>query len=71
MRSSPERSPPRTSSVETRSISDRQHVAYQLRIANADGDFVVEQQAYFSADDEKIDYIRILCSGFRPAQARS
>ena len=52
-------------SVTTDRICDRQHVAYRLRVRNLEGDFLVEQQAYYTADDGKIDWMRILCSGYR------
>ncbi len=56
-------------SITTGRISDRAHVAYRLRVRNAEGDFLVEQQAYFTSDGGKIDWMRILCSGYRPADA--
>lgn len=54
-------------SVRTASVSDREHVAYRLRIRNAEGDFIVEQQAYYTTKDGRIDWIRILCAGYRPS----
>lgn len=54
-------------SVATGRVSDRERVVYRLRVHNAAGDFVVEQQAYYTVGDGKIDWLRILCSGFRPA----
>ncbi len=53
-------------SIETGIVVDRHHVAYRLRVRNPDGTFVVEQQAYFTARDGRIDWMRVLCSGFRP-----
>ena len=53
--------------VESGSVSDREHVAYRFRGHNDDGPFVVEQQAYFTERNGRIDWIRVLCSGFRPA----
>ncbi len=53
--------------VESGAVSDRQRVSYQLRGHNDDGPFIVEQQAYFTERDGRIDWIRVLCSGFRPA----
>jgi hypothetical protein len=55
-------------SVTTGRVSDREHVAYRLGVRNADGDFLVEQQAYYSTDGERITWLRILCSGYRPAR---
>lgn len=51
--------------VETDAFADRQRVAYRLRGHNADGVFVVEQQAYFAERDDRIGWMRVLCSGFR------
>jgi hypothetical protein len=53
-------------SVETDSLADRQRVAYRFRGRNPDGPFVVEQQAYYTEKHGRIDWMRVLCSGFRP-----
>ena len=53
--------------VETGAVADRERVGYQLRGHNGDGPFVVEQQAYYATDDGRITWLRVLCSGFRPA----
>ena len=53
--------------VETGRVSDRERVAYRFRVRNGDGEFLVEQQAYYTERDGRIDWLRILCSGFRPA----
>ncbi len=53
-------------SLESGAVADRERVAYQLRGHNADGPFVVEQQAYYAARDGRITWLRVLCSGFRP-----
>lgn len=53
-------------SIETDSFADRQRVAYRLRGSNPDGGFVVEQQAYYTESDGRINWMRVLCSGFRP-----
>ncbi len=52
--------------VETDTIADRERVAYRFRGHNADGSFVVEQQAYYTERDGRIDWLRVLCSGMRP-----
>ncbi len=54
--------------VQTGSVADRQRVSYRLRIVNADGDFVLEQQAYFGVENDRINWLRILCSGYRPVE---
>jgi hypothetical protein len=51
--------------VDATSVGDRNHVAYRFTGQRPDGRFVIEQQAYFTERDGRIDWIRILCSGFR------
>jgi hypothetical protein len=53
-------------SIDSDSFADRQRVAYRFRGHNADGPFVVEQQAYYTEREGRINYMRVLCSGFRP-----
>ena len=53
-------------SIEADFFADRQRVTYRFRGHNADGSFVVEQQAYYTQSDARINYMRVLCSGFRP-----
>ena len=52
--------------IETGRVGDRQRVSYRFRGHNPDGEFVVEQQAYYTEREGRIDWLRILCSGFRP-----
>jgi hypothetical protein len=52
--------------VETGSFADRRQISYQVRGHNDDGPFVFEQHAYFTEADGRIDWMRVLCSGFRP-----
>jgi hypothetical protein len=51
--------------LESDSFADRERVGYRFRGRNPDGEFVVEQQAYLSARDGQIGWMRVLCSGFR------
>ncbi len=51
--------------VDATAVGDRSHVAYRFTGQRPDGPFVIEQQAYFTERDGRIDWIRILCSGFR------
>jgi hypothetical protein len=53
--------------VETDAVADRQRVGYRFRVHNPDGTYIVEQQAYLEERDGKIGWMRVLCSGFRPA----
>lgn len=50
-------------------VGDRRHLSYRLRGRNDGGPFVVEQQAYYTENGEGIDWLRVLCSGFRPDSA--
>ena len=54
--------------AEAEPVSDTSHVSYRLEIDNEDGAHVVEQQAYYRAEDGRIVWMRVLCSGFRPRQ---
>jgi hypothetical protein len=51
--------------VQLGSVADRHRVSYLLRVSNPDGDFLVEQQAYFGVENGRINWLRILCSGYR------
>ena len=48
-------------------VADRERVGYRFTVKNPEGRFVVEQQAYLSTREGRIDWMRVLCSGFRPA----
>ena len=48
------------------SLPGRERVSYQLRVRNADGVHVVEQQAYYNTEGGRISWLRILCSGYLP-----
>ena len=53
--------------VEGDRIADRERVGYRFSVTNPDGDFLVEQQAYFEERDGRIGWMRVVCSGFRPS----
>lgn len=52
--------------VETGSVGERQRVRYRFRVTNPDGDFTVEQQAYYDTVDDRITWLRVICSGYQP-----
>jgi hypothetical protein len=52
--------------LESDAFADRQRVGYRFSVNNPDGRFLVEQQAYLSARDGQIGWMRVVCSGFRP-----
>jgi len=54
-------------SVQTDVVGDRERVGYRFAVRNPEGDFLVEQQAYFSSRDGKIC---VLGSGCRPLGRR-
>jgi len=53
-------------SIDTDAFADRHRVAFRFDVVNPEGKFVVEQQAYYTARDGQIVWMRVLCSGFRP-----
>jgi hypothetical protein len=54
-------------SVESNTVADRERVGYRFTVTNPDGRHVVEQQAYLADRDGQIAWMRVVCSGFRPA----
>jgi hypothetical protein len=48
-------------------VEDTHHVGYRFAITNPDGRHTVEQQAYYRSDGDRIGYLRVVCSGYRPA----
>jgi len=53
--------------IENDTLADRERVGYRLAVHNPEGDFLVEQQAYLAERDGRISWMRVVCSGFRPA----
>jgi hypothetical protein len=58
-------------SVSTGRVSEREHVAYRMRVRRSGRDHLVEQQAYYSTEGGRITWMRVLCSGYQPAQQQS
>jgi hypothetical protein len=52
--------------IQTRSVADRNHLLYRLRVENDDGMSLVEQQGYFDAPDGRITRMSLICAGYRP-----
>ncbi len=51
--------------LEATSVGARQRVAYRMRVRR-DGDvFVVEQQAYFDVEQDRMSWLRIMCAGYQ------
>ena len=53
--------------VQTDVIADTERVGYRFRGHNPGGPFIVEQQAYLREREERIGWMRVVCSGMRPA----
>jgi hypothetical protein len=54
-------------SVESDVVADRERLRYRLSVSNPEGSFVVEQQGYLTAgEDGRIEWMRLVCSGYRP-----
>jgi hypothetical protein len=53
--------------VSTEVVVDRHCVIYRFAGEDPNGRFVVEQHAYYTERDDRIGWMRLLCSGFRPA----
>jgi hypothetical protein len=50
-------------------VGGRHKVTYLLRGRNGDGPFQVEQHAYYDVVDDRIAWLRVACSGYRPITA--
>jgi hypothetical protein len=48
-------------------VEDTRRVGWRVRGRGEDGPFVFEQQAYVRETDGRIGWLRIMCSGTRPA----
>lgn len=56
----------RIDATETVSIADITRVGWRVCIGDAGGPAVFEQQAYTRERDGQIDWMRVICSGWRP-----
>ncbi len=52
-------------------LADRLRLRYRFHVVDADGDQVVEQQAYADVRNGRIVALDLLCSGFRPLTSPS
>jgi hypothetical protein len=53
--------------LESHAFADRERVVYRFRARKPDGAYVVEQTAYLGERDGRIGFMRVACSGYRPA----
>ena len=56
----------RLEELTTDSVGDTERVGYRFRTTTEDGPHLIEQQAYYRCGGGTIDYLRIVCSGYRP-----
>jgi len=52
--------------VRTDVVADRHSVTYRFAGEQPEGRFVIEQHAYYTERDDRIGWMRLVCSGFRP-----
>jgi hypothetical protein len=52
--------------IETGSIGSLESVAYRFMVDRPDGQFTIEQKAYYETDGATISWMRLMCSGFLP-----
>jgi hypothetical protein len=64
----PERSITKILEIEQSTVGPVGRVGYRFQAKLPDGDFVIEQQAYLKTENDKISWLRILCSGFVRAE---
>jgi hypothetical protein len=62
----PERRITEVVAVQTENVGSLDRVGYRFKVECPDGEFIIEQQAYFETDGDKISWLRIMCSGFLP-----
>jgi hypothetical protein len=53
-------------SVETDTIGSLERVAYRFTVDRPDGQFTIEQQAYYETEGARIAWLRIMCTGYLP-----
>jgi hypothetical protein len=47
-------------------VEDMRRIGYRFDVVTPNGPHIVEQQAYYREHDDRLHYLRIMCSGFRP-----
>jgi hypothetical protein len=63
----PEREVERVEPTEPASVEDTLRVGWRVHGSGADGPFVYEQQAYVREHGGQVVWLRVMCSGPRPA----
>lgn len=67
----PDRTVERMESAESGSVGDTLRVGWRVHGSDADGPFIYEQLAYVREDAERVVWMRVMCSGPRPAGTAS
>ena len=49
-------------------VADTHEIGYRFAVSNQDGPHVVGQQAYYRTAGDRIVYLRVVCSGWRPVE---
>ncbi len=62
----PERRITETLAVDTDTLGSMDRVGYRFQVRHPDGEFTIEQQAYYVTDGDKMSWLRIMCTGFLP-----
>ena len=62
----PERCITETLSVDTDTLGPMDRVGYRFQVRRPDGEFTIEQQAYYVTDGNQISWLRNMCTGFLP-----
>ena len=52
--------------VDTDTLGSMDRVGYRFQVRCPDGEFTIEQQAYYVTDGDQISWLRIMCTGFLP-----
>jgi len=47
-------------------VGSIERVGYRFMVHRPDGEFIIKQQAYYSTEDDKISWLRIMWTGFLP-----
>ena len=47
-------------------VGDTERIGYRFDITKPDGPHQVEQQVYYRTEGDRLSYVRIVCSGYRP-----
>jgi len=55
--------------MDTAPVGARHRVSYRLRVEREDGSFLVEQQASYDLDGDRIARLHLMCAGFQPTAA--